>query len=67
MLEKEERRKRPLFCPRCNEEVIIGDFAWLEIFDDLDRFGKTVLKCPHCRRYFIIREEDEDGPFITTQ
>lgn len=65
MLYQEECKKFPVVCPHCRKEVEVGDFGWLEIFDDLSQFGKTVLDCPHCKRLFLIREEDEDGPFIT--
>ena len=65
MLPSEEARKFPIKCPRCEQEVTIGDFGWLSIFDDLDMFGKTVVECDKCRRLFIIREEDDSGPFVT--
>ena len=65
MLDEEEKRKFPVKCPRCYSDVHIGDFGWLGIFDDLDMFGKTVVKCSECRKYFIIREEEEGKPFIT--
>lgn len=65
MLESEEKRKFPVICPYCNTVLHIGTIGWLEIFDNLDMFGKTVVRCSECRRYFLIREEDEDGPFIT--
>lgn len=65
MLEKEEARKFPVICPHCKTEVLITDFGWLGIFDDLDMFGKTVVCCTGCKLYFLIRDEDEDGPFIT--
>lgn len=64
MLPKEEQMKFPVICPHCRIEVQVGDFGWLDIFDDLSQFGKTVLDCPHCKRLFMIREEDEDGPFV---
>ena len=66
MLEKEEKRKFPVKCPHCQSEQHIGDFGWLGIFDDLDQFGKTVMCCSECRKYYIIREEDIDGPFVTS-
>ena len=65
MLYQEECKKFPVVCPHCRKEVEVGDFGWLEIFDDLSQFGKTVVHCPDCKRLFLIREEDEDGPFIT--
>lgn len=64
MLEMEEKRKFPVTCPRCQHEQILGDYSWLEILDNLDMFGKTVVKCADCRKYYIIRDEGE-GPFVT--
>ena len=66
MLEHEEKKKFRIVCPRCRNDIDVNDFAWLGIFDDLSQFGKTVMRCHHCKRWFIIREEDEDGPFIVT-
>ena len=64
MLESEEKKKFPIKCPYCHREPYVGDIGWLTIFDDLSMFGKTVVKCSECRKLFIIREEDEDGPFV---
>lgn len=66
MLEKEEKRKIPVKCPYCKNDQHIGDFGWLGIFDDLDMFGKTVMSCANCNRYYLIREEDDTGPFVTS-
>lgn len=65
MLEKEEKRKFPVKCPHCQSEQHIGDVEWLGIFDDLDLFGKTVMCCQVCDKWYLIRDEDEDGPFVT--
>lgn len=65
MLEPEEQRKFKIVCPYCKTEQHLGDFSWLKIFDNLDMFGKTVLRCANCRRYYIIRDEDDDAPFVT--
>ena len=64
MLPSEEEKKFPIFCPRCDSKVDPGDFGWLGIFDDLSQFGKTVLLCPNCKKWFVIRDEGE-GPFAT--
>lgn len=53
-------------CPRCNSELDIDDFTWKCILDDLDDVGKSVVWCEECGLYFLIREEDEDGPFCST-
>lgn len=61
----EEKRKFPVECPYCQSEQHIGTVGWLNIFDDLDMFGKTVVRCGKCLKLFLIREEDENGPFVT--
>lgn len=65
MLDKEEKRKFPIVCPHCKNNVVLGDCGWLGVFDDLSQFGKSVIHCGNCKNMFLIREEDEDGPFIT--
>ena len=64
MLEKEGKRKFLIICPHCQREQSLTDWSWLCIFDDLDRFGKTVVCCKDCRIWYIIRD-DGDGPFVT--
>lgn len=64
MLKSEEEKKFPITCPWCQTEVKPDDyFGWLEIFDNLDMFGKTVYRCEHCKRYFVIRE-GVDGSIV---
>lgn len=65
MLESKEQRKFKIICPHCKTKQHPGDFSWLGIFGDLDMFGKTVMYCTNCCKYYIIRDEDEDGPFTT--
>lgn len=64
MLEKEEKRKFPVTCPHCQKEQDIGDFGWLGIFDNLDRFGKTVMRCTECRDLYVISEKNDGTPFV---
>ena len=59
MLEKRREKKVSLKCPHCQHEQHIGDFSWMGIFDDLDRFDKTVMCCTNCRRWYVILEDDE--------
>lgn len=66
MLDSEEKKKFPVKCPHCEYDQPLGDFSWLGIFDDLSQFGKTVLRCVRCRKWFQIREEDNTGPFVTS-
>ena len=60
-----EKRKFPLICPHCKHEQTISNPHWLLIFDELDHVGKAVLWCVTCQMYYLIREEDDSGPFIT--
>ena len=55
-----------IVCPRCHSELDIDDFTWKFILDDLDEVGKSVVLCEECGLYFLIREEDADGPFCST-
>lgn len=63
MFDSFEDRKIKVVCPHCHSELDIDDYTWKFIFDDLDEFGKSVLWCEECGLYFLIREEDDDGPF----
>lgn len=66
MLENyDEERKFKVVCPHCQSELDLSDREWLDIFDDLYEVGKSVLWCEECGLYFLIREEDDDGPFCT--
>lgn len=65
MLPNEEEKKFPVKCPHCQHDQPLDDFSWLGIFDDLSQFGKTVWRCVKCRKWFVIREEDDSGPFVT--
>ena len=58
-------RKIPVNCPHCGHSVPISDIGWWYIFKDLDSLGKAAIGCPSCERLFLIREEDETGPFVT--
>ena len=61
----DEKRMIDVICPHCHSELDIDDFTWKFIFDDLDEVGKSVVLCEKCGLYFLIREEDDDGPFCT--
>lgn len=60
-----DERKIEVICPHCHSELDIDDFTWKFIFDDLDEVGKSVIWCKECGLYFLIREEDAEGPFCT--
>ena len=66
MLEKYEERSLLIACPRCRDKRMVIEPELTYIFDDLNKFGKAVIWCDHCCKYFLIREEDDDGPFVTT-
>lgn len=63
LLPEEEQKKFPVICPYCHKEQQLGDFAWLGVIDDLDIYGKTVMCCVDCKKYYVIRD-DGDGPFM---
>lgn len=65
MLKELEDRKFPVECPHCRIDLLLCDSTWLKIFDELDMYGKAVVECANCSKFFLIRDEDEDGPFIT--
>ena len=65
MIKLYEDRKIDVVCPHCHSELDIDDFTWKFIFEGLDEFGKSVVLCEECGSYFLIREEDADGPFCS--
>lgn len=57
-------KKFDFFCPHCCTKVEDSIIPWNGIWDDLNEFGKAVFQCQRCGKLFIIREEDDDGPFV---
>lgn len=55
-----------LICPYCGRKVEYGPIGLATLEEDLNMFGKHVVICRRgCGQAYLIRDEDETGPFIS--